>query len=80
MNPTFVMLLASWVVLGVIVLVLAMYRTKLARVEDDAIHFSEREAALVNQQTQFAHRVEVVERWGKTLTVVLILYGVALGG
>jgi hypothetical protein len=79
MTVTFILLLASWGVLGVIVLVLAAYKTKLGRQEDDHIHFSEREAALVASQAQVAHRLELVEKWGKTLTVVLVLYGIALG-
>jgi hypothetical protein len=78
MNPTLLMLLASWGMLGVTVLALAAYRSQLGRREDDRIHFSDQEAALVNQQTQVAHRIEVIEKWGKTLTVVLVLYGMAL--
>jgi hypothetical protein len=80
MNSTFLMLLASWGILGVTVLALAAYRTQLGRREDDRIHFSDTEAALVSQQNQFAHRIEVIEKWGKSLTVLLVLYGIALGG
>ena len=78
MNSTFLMLLAAWGALGLTVLVLALYRTQLGRREDDTIHFADREVALVGQQTQFARRVDVIEKWGKTLTVVLVLYGIAL--
>jgi hypothetical protein len=78
MNQTFFILLSSWALLGLLVIVLAVYRARLARTEDDHIHFSDREAALVSEQTHHAQRVEVVEKWGKTLTVVLVLYGVAL--
>jgi hypothetical protein len=80
MNSTFLMLLASWGILGVTVLSLAAYRSQLGRREDDRIHFTDREAALVNQQNQFAHRIDIIEKWGKTLTVLLVLYGIALGG
>jgi hypothetical protein len=79
MTPTFILLLASWAVLGITVLALAAYRTQLGHREDDHIHFTDTEAALVNQQTQFANRVDVIEKWGKTLTVLLVLYGIALG-
>ncbi|HET8547899.1 MAG TPA: hypothetical protein VFL57_07845 [Bryobacteraceae bacterium] len=79
MNPTFLMLLAAWGILGLTVLALAAYRTQLGRREDDRIHFSDREAALVTEQTQVAHRIEVIEKWGKTLTVLLVLYGIAIG-
>lgn len=79
MNSTFLMLVASWGLLGLTVLILAVYKSKLGRQEDDHIHFSDREAALVTSQAQVAHRLEVVEKWGKTLTVILLLYGIALG-
>jgi hypothetical protein len=78
MNQFFLMLLCSWGLLGLVVLGLALYRAKLGGGDDDHIHFSDREAALVNAQAAHAHRVEAVEKWGKALTVVLVMYGVAL--
>jgi hypothetical protein len=73
------MLLASWGVLAAVVLVLAVYRGRLGRHEDDTIHINDQEAALVSAQAQAAHRIDVIERWGKSLTVLLVLYGLCIG-
>lgn len=80
MNQSFYFLILSWGALGVIVLFLAAYRSQLSRKEDDQIHINDGDAGVVVQQAQVSHRIDVVERWGKTLTVVLVLYGLALGG
>jgi hypothetical protein len=77
-NQTFIMLLASWGVLAAVVLGMAVYHNLLARREDDHIHFSEQEAALVNAQTQTAHRIDTLEKWSKMLTILLVSYGVVL--
>ena len=79
MSQNFIMLLVSWGVLALIVLVLAVYRNALGRREDDSLHVSDREAALVTEQNAVAHRIDAIEKWGKSLTVVMILYGLALG-
>lgn len=78
MNPTFMMMVVGWGMLGIVVVALAVYKMKLGRQEDDNIHIANVEAAAVVGRV--AHRLELVERWGKTLTVVLVLYGIALGG
>jgi hypothetical protein len=67
-------------VLALIVLALAAYRRVVASQEDDSIHISEREVAMVSQQEAVAHRLEVIDRWGKVSTVVAVLYGLAIGG
>jgi hypothetical protein len=79
MNQNFILLLSSWGVLAVIVLILAAYRQQLGRQEDDAIHVNDFEAATVTHQSEVAHRIDKIEKWGKTLTILLVLYGIALG-
>jgi hypothetical protein len=81
MNQNFIMLLSSWGVLALIVLILAAYRSQLGRKEDDTIHIGADAAdpSVLTQQVKTAQQIDSVERWGKTLTVVLVLYGVVLG-
>lgn len=78
MNQNLIVLLTSWGILGLIVLVLAAYRSQLSRKEDDHIHMSDFDSGVVAQQAAVSNRIDAVERWGKTLTVVLVVYGVAL--
>ncbi len=79
MPQILIVLLSSWGVLALIVLMLAAYRSQLGRQEDDQIHMSGFDAGAISHQTAVAHRIDVVEKWGKTLTVVLVLYGLVLG-
>jgi len=69
----------GWVALLIVILVLAFYRSRLSREEDDIPHISEPEAEVyASRQIAVAKKLEKVEFWGKTLTVLLILYGLVL--
>jgi len=70
----------TWAVLAIIVLVLAIYRAMLASHEDESIHVSEVEAKQVTEQKKVGTKLNRVEFWGKLLTVVTILYGLAIAG
>jgi hypothetical protein len=66
---------------GVLILsVVAMivWRKTIAAREDDTIHVLE-DAALVPQQVSVAHRLEIIDKWGKLLTAVTIAYVLAIG-
>jgi hypothetical protein len=80
MPQSFVLLLSGWGVLALIVLILAAYRSQLGRQEDDQIHVSVGDAGTITHQAEVAHRVDAIEKWGKILTAVLVIYGLALGG
>jgi len=69
----------AWGVLGVIVLILAMMRRKIADKEDDTIKLSDGETAEVAKQEQLAKKLSTIELWGKTLTIILVVSGVVLG-
>ena len=71
--------IAVWVVLGIIVLVLAVSRMRLAKLQDASLHVlvSEREAAHQKDMTKKLGRIDF---WGQVLTVVLVLYGITLAG
>ena len=69
----------AWAVLGVIVMVLALMRRKIADKEDDTLKLSDGEAADIGKQEQLAKKLAKIEVWGKTLTIILVVTGVALG-
>ena len=80
MPQNFIMLLSSWGVLALVVLILAAYRSQLGRQEDDQIHMTDIDAGAVSHQVAVASKIDTVEKWGKLLTVALVVYGLILGG
>ncbi|MCL4796781.1 MAG: hypothetical protein KJZ84_19610 [Bryobacteraceae bacterium] len=66
-------------VLAVIVGGLALYRKAVASKEDDTVHLSGGEAA-VEKQVAIATKLEAIDKWGKILTVVLVIYGLVIAG
>lgn len=77
MNLTFY--LATWIPLAVLVGVLAIYRNMMASHEDESIHVLEGDAPQVAAQAKLSHKLEAVERWGKILTTIVIVYGLIIG-
>lgn len=69
----------AWGVLGLVVLVLALIRRKIADKEDDTLKLSEGVAAHIVRQEQLARKLAKIELWGKSVTLVLVVTGVALG-
>lgn len=67
----------AWAVLGVIVLSLALMRRSITANEDDSIHLGATTGA-IDQQVSTAKKLEAIDKWGKTLTVVLAVSGLAL--
>ncbi len=72
--------LSVWAVLALIVLALAIYRKVLSNKEDDTMHLSDAATGIVSQQAQLATKLEAVDKWGKLLTIVVAVYGLALAG
>lgn len=70
--------LAVWSFFALIVLVLAAYRKMLSTREDDSLHVAEGTAGLIPEQVANAHKIDVVEKWGKLLTAVVVVAGLAL--
>jgi hypothetical protein len=64
-----------WGVLAIVVVFLIIYRKSVSSHEDDSLHL---EGSGPTEQMALAHRLELIDRWGKTLTVVVAVYGVAL--
>jgi len=71
--------LIAWLLLGIAVAVLAFMRKSVASKEDDVIHLSGDAAVVTGQQVEVAKRLEAIDKWGKRLTVLLLVTGLILG-
>jgi hypothetical protein len=69
-----------WAVLFVATIVLFFYRRSIARYEDDTLHVLDSDQQQVAEQVKIAQKLEAVEKWGKIVTVVMIVYGLILLG
>ena len=67
----------TWIVLATVVVGLAAYRYTLVRHEDATLDVLESGHA-AREQSAVYRKANAVERWGKPLTVVVIVYGLAL--
>ena len=67
----------AWAVLGAIVAALALMRRSVSSHEDDSIHLSAGSTA-VSEQLTTARKLEGIDKWGKILTIVLVVTGVIL--
>jgi len=79
MNISLIPFAASWIAIACAVLILAVYRHRIAGQEDDTLHVSDSQASHITEQAATAHRLAVVDRWGKLLTIIGAIYGVVLG-
>ena len=66
-------LLVLWGVMAASVLVLIVWRKAVSRNEDDQLHVLHTEA--VPQQALVAHKLEVIDKWGKIATAVTVAFG-----
>lgn len=68
-----------WALLGIATLTLAVYR-KLVMLhqEDELVHLGAGEEKMIPQQVALAQKMDVVDKWGKTLTVLTVVYGLAM--
>ncbi len=78
MNLALTPFVAGWVVLACMVAGLAIYRRLISTREDDMLHVSEGESSRISKQAEVAHQLDMVDRWGKLLTVLVTLYGLLL--
>lgn len=77
MNVNLLPYAVFWGVLAVVVVVLIIYRKSITSREDDSIHL---EGGMPAEQLALGHRLGVIDRWGKSLTVLTVVYGLALAG
>jgi len=74
--------LTPFVVLGVLlvmtVIAMIIWRKVVASAEDDALHVLDARAHITDQLT-VAQRLEWIDKWGKTLTVITVVYVIIVG-
>ncbi len=68
-----------WVALALVVIGLLVYRRFVAAGEDDLIHVSDEGGSAASHQMTVAHRLDQIDKWGKILTTLVVIYGVILG-
>jgi hypothetical protein len=66
-----------WCILAAGTAALALYRKTLAHREAG---FQPASIGQARMASEVHHRLEVVERWGKTLTAIVVIYGLILLG
>ena len=68
-----------WTLLALVVLGLALYRKFVSTYEEDRyLHVSQGEARLIPHQVAVSQKIEKIDRWGESLTILTLLAGVAL--
>jgi heme/copper-type cytochrome/quinol oxidase subunit 2 len=75
MNVNLLPYAVFWGALAIVVVFLIIYRKSVSSHEDDSIHL---EGTMPTEQVALAHRLASIDRWGKMLTIVVAVYGVAL--
>jgi len=69
-----------WAILGIATLALALYRKFISMREDDYLHLSAGEERLIPEQVATFHKIGAIDRWGITMTIVTVVFGLALAG
>lgn len=77
MNINLTPFVAGWLALACSIAGLALYRKLVSTREDDMLHVLDNESHM-QKQAALAHRLDVVDHWGKILTGSAIIYGVLL--
>ncbi len=67
-----------WSALALTVLGLAIYRKLMTTHENEIVHLAEGEAKMIPQQTALAHKLDAIDRWGKPLTVLTLVFGLLI--
>jgi hypothetical protein len=73
-------LFSLWLALGAAIVAMALYRKHVSRNEDDMLHLSPGTEHMVQQQASMASQLSWIDRWGKTLTGIEVLFGLLLAG
>jgi len=78
MSP-YVPFVVLWAVLATAVIGLIVYRRIIAAGEDDMIHIGDAGGSVTSHQVTVAQKLDQIDKWGKMLTIVTVVYGVVLG-
>jgi hypothetical protein len=76
MNINFIPLTVIWALLAIVVIALIFYRKIVSSEEDESLHLDN--PAETTHQVLIAHKLVVIDKWGKLLTVIAFVYGLLL--
>ncbi len=79
MQSTLTIQIVIWVVIGIALGSLALYRKYISAAESDVLHLRDSESTQISGQKEFANRLDSLDRWGKILIIILIVYGLVVG-
>ena len=68
------------VLMALSVLALFIWRKAVARNEDDQLHVLAAGSPQTAQQAAVAQKLELIDKWGKILTIVTVVFGLIVGG
>jgi hypothetical protein len=75
-NLNFTPFIVLWIALATAVIVLIVKRKMVANNEDDTLHVLQ--GAPIPNQVAVANKLEVIDKWGKLLTVITVVFGLLL--
>jgi ABC-type iron transport system FetAB permease component len=78
MKFSWILFISIGVVLVLAVLAMFIWRRRAASHEMDTIHVLADEV-MIPQQVAMAHKLEMIDKWGKLLTVVTVVYLITMG-
>lgn len=73
---------SMWVLMATTVIALFVWRKMVASKEDDNLHLVGGASAekTAQQQAALAQKLELIDKWGKIVTVLTVVYGLVLCG
>lgn len=77
MHINFIPFLALWILMAIGVVVMVAWRKVVGRQDDETIHVMD--VGAVSHQVDVAHKLDVIDKWGKLLTIITVVYGLVLG-
>ena len=66
--------------LATILAAVALYRRRISMKSDETLHLMDAEAPLVSGQEEAGKQLDKIDRWGKALTILVIVYALAIAG
>ena len=79
MNANLIPFIVLGIALVLAVITVAIIRKVVARREDDILHVIGGSDS-VARQLDIAHKLDVIDKWGKLLTALMIVYVLAIAG
>ena len=76
MNVNLMPYFILWVVLAAVVVFLIVWRKTVSIHEDETLHL---DAGGISQQLNVTHKLDVIDKWGKILTAITVIFGLVLG-